>query len=412
MRIGSKSLLGSALLVWSLNNPVWSQEYLGKVIQIKPTTKGGAAELLQQHPNKNWYASFVDQPFQLQDRFQTNQTTAAALELLLGGRVGISPNSEIEIISERNVRDAKASKRIYLRRGGMWVKASRLKEPLEIQTNGGVMGIKGTEFVVETSSSSETSVSVLEGAVEIVGTDGKVLGQAKPGDKYLLSLNAVPVVKSYGSSSEGVGTLRTELEQSDVWSGFNEVLKLRDTLTSWCSSAQIQSLREIGSRNRMAVNVSRADVISNPTKAFTDIGRAAGDAGKQAGDIGIALGQIFGGKRPAANPSQAVNADFPNHLTPDAQAGTGSASRLPVFHWTGFSQADGYVVLLSQKEDFSQLRWSGRSSDSEIAYPANTEPLEPGKYYWRVFAVDANDQPISGLKGSQTFFNVRALTAR
>ncbi len=402
----SKSLLGSVLFVSSLTTTSWSQPYLGKVIQIKPITKGGTAELLQQHPNRNWYASYVDQPFEIQDRFKTNQSTAAALELLLGGRVGISPNSEIEIVSERNMRDTKAvSKRIYLRRGGMWIKASHLKEPLEIQTNGGVMGIKGTEFVVETSESSDTSVSVLEGAVEIVGTDGKVIGQAKPGDKYLLSLSSVPVVKSYGSSSDGVSSLRSELEQSEIWSGFNEVLKLRDTLTSWSSSPQIQKLRDIGSLPKLTVNVSRSEVVNNPAKAFADIGSAAGEAGKRAGDVGIMLGQIFG--QPAPQQSQvATSANFPHHLSPDAQSGSGSSS-LPVFRWTGFSKADGYVLLLSRQEDFSKLHWSARSSQSEIAYPANGQPLEPGQYYWRVFAVDANDQPLAGLKGSQTYFNVR-----
>jgi hypothetical protein len=30
-----------------------------------------------------------------------------------------------------------------LSKGGMWARCGELKEPLEIQTNGGVMGIKG-----------------------------------------------------------------------------------------------------------------------------------------------------------------------------------------------------------------------------------------------------------------------------
>lgn len=75
------------------------------------------------------------------DRVRTDRNTAVALELDLGGRVAIRPGSEIEILDDRHVRDA--NKRWSLTKGGVWTKCGQMKESLEIQTTGGVMGIKG-----------------------------------------------------------------------------------------------------------------------------------------------------------------------------------------------------------------------------------------------------------------------------
>ena len=48
------------------------------------------------------------------------------------------------IVSERSVADDHVEiKKIIRRLPGMWAKMAKLKEPLEIQTNGGVLGIKG-----------------------------------------------------------------------------------------------------------------------------------------------------------------------------------------------------------------------------------------------------------------------------
>ncbi len=75
------------------------------------------------------------------DRVRTDKNTAVALELDLGGRVAIRPSSEIEILDDRHVRDR--NERWSLTKGGVWAKCGQMKESLEIQTTGGVMGIKG-----------------------------------------------------------------------------------------------------------------------------------------------------------------------------------------------------------------------------------------------------------------------------
>ena len=58
--------------------------------------------------------------------------------------MGINRDAWVTIVSERSVADTTIDlKKIILRQAGALYKMYRLKEPMEIQTNGGVMGIKG-----------------------------------------------------------------------------------------------------------------------------------------------------------------------------------------------------------------------------------------------------------------------------
>lgn len=78
------------------------------------------------------------------DVISTDPNTVLSLEFGIGGRVGVNKDSKIEITGERNVAGVDTPiANVILRKGGLWAKAVKLKEPLEIQSNGGVMGIKG-----------------------------------------------------------------------------------------------------------------------------------------------------------------------------------------------------------------------------------------------------------------------------
>lgn len=78
------------------------------------------------------------------DRVVTDKNSVAALEFALGGRAAVRPDSQIEVTGERSV-DALDPKRsgFKLTKGGIWAKCGQMQESLEIQTSGGVMGIKG-----------------------------------------------------------------------------------------------------------------------------------------------------------------------------------------------------------------------------------------------------------------------------
>lgn len=85
-------------------------------------------------------------PLFIGDFFRTSPDTLATLEFLIGGRVSVGKSMMIEVVSERSVADKDdGSPRPGVQSTSLWTKwhAEALKQPLEIQTNGGTLGIKG-----------------------------------------------------------------------------------------------------------------------------------------------------------------------------------------------------------------------------------------------------------------------------
>lgn len=92
------------------------------------------------------YAASENSTLQNGDVLTTDDQTVAALEFLIGGRVGINKDTNVVMVNERRVGDGdNGLKRAILKNGSLWLKADAktLKEPIEIQTNGGILGIHG-----------------------------------------------------------------------------------------------------------------------------------------------------------------------------------------------------------------------------------------------------------------------------
>ena len=152
---------------------------VGKVIQIKSTIKelnrqlkhntAAASGMIPQfrkfHADRNFIVNMAEgcwvirqsstgeliarATFEMQvcegDIIITGSSTDAAVEFLIGGRVGISAGSGVVITGERSVAVVPSTDhaRHIFRKGGTRSKNSTLNVPLEIQTNGGIYGIKG-----------------------------------------------------------------------------------------------------------------------------------------------------------------------------------------------------------------------------------------------------------------------------
>lgn len=131
-----------------------------------------------------WVAGKKDMAGFVKDHFRTDGSTAAGLELLLGGRVGLKKGSEIVLLSEGEAGSVEGNRvnKIVLNSGGAWAKFQKQDKPLTIQTRGGVMGIKGTEFTVETSDNGETEIVLLEGSVDYTDNNGES-SELVPGQK-------------------------------------------------------------------------------------------------------------------------------------------------------------------------------------------------------------------------------------
>lgn len=88
--------------------------------------------------------AWLQMPVFLGDILVTGPLVVSSIEFVIGGRVGINSDSAVKVAGERWVEDARSDlKRIVLRKFGIWEKTKRLKEPLDIQTNGGIVGIRG-----------------------------------------------------------------------------------------------------------------------------------------------------------------------------------------------------------------------------------------------------------------------------
>lgn len=397
-----KLLLGAVLSAICLGAAHAEEPVVGKVIQLKDLSQGTPVLKYQLKGGTGWSDGYLQMSSRLHDKYQTNASTVAALEFLLGGRVGINKDSEIEIVTEKSVKDAKTTvKKVLIRKGGIWAKTSGLKEPLEIQTNGGVMGIKGTEFVIDSQPNGETSVAVLDGAVEVTDLNGKVIGQAKPGDQYLLPYKGVPVVKSYGSGSEGVQKLRTELIDNRGWQQANEVLNFVTYFTGW------GGLGSTGSEVFRAVNQASviANLITNPADAGKEM-RARLErelnSRKPRGPFGVTPPDIKLGDDSKLN--------FPSSLNPDGASGgkyPGTAANRPTFSWTGVDDANGYLVMVDKDGTFNQVEWSAITKDTNLPFNPNAVALSRGRHYWRVIPLNEKDEIVPGKQAAQTYFDVQ-----
>jgi len=118
---------------------------VAKVVQIK-SVHGTRTNLEYRRGNDpHWYTAYTDQDLYVGDQLRSNGNTLTALEFVIGGRVGINTNSEIQIVSDSRVKPVGEPTGLgtVFGDGGMWAKVPKRTDVLEIQTSGGVMGIKG-----------------------------------------------------------------------------------------------------------------------------------------------------------------------------------------------------------------------------------------------------------------------------
>jgi len=380
----------------------FAEDPVVRVQSIKPVDKSGKSVLMQKRPtDPKAYPVSVNSTGYLKDHFITDKNTIAALEFLIGGRVGINKDTDIEIVSERSVADKNVSvKRVILKNGALWVKAdsSKMKERLEIQTNGGVMGIKGTEFTVETSPDGPTQVSCFEsssstGGVEIYDTQGKTIGVAKPGDEYTLRLKQGPLVKHYDNPEE---FREQKLNSAEFREMFNVLTNVMGSFGAYIPYGGYQAMYGVGLAERL---------INDPASIADELANRAISEGMSRAPVSLP----FGMSAPRVNTrSEPPKPDFPHEVSPDASpksVGERETGPHPTFRWKGVNDADGYVVMLSKDENCDIVLFSERTSGNTVNYGTERRPLEPGKYFWRVIPVNGDDEPVQ--KASQTFFTVK-----
>jgi len=384
----------SLLFVGLLGLPALAQENVAKVVEIKEVKTGGAKTLNYQRDGKGPWAAFVSMDGKTKDVFTTDANTAAALELDLGGRVAIKQNSSIEIVSERSVKDAsKTVKKLKVNKGGVWAKCGQMKESLEIQTTGGVMGIKGTEFIVDTTSNGNTTVSLLEGSIEVSDPNGKPIGTMKPGDQWVLAIAQAPVQKNYAPE-----TLRTNIQDSPEWNNVYNALNMASSIAGWVPGG----VPYVGTALYAVGSVATADFENDP------VGSSIRLANSLSGVTGVSIPTgpfSWGGSGGSSKPK---DPDFIVGLTPDnSQQGQPPSTPTPTFSWKPIDEAKSYAILVSPNEQMAQGTWEWYTTTSTPTATYNGKPLSPGRHYWRVVPLNEEQKPLEDKKGSQTYFDVK-----
>jgi hypothetical protein len=359
----SRLILGIALA--SLG---WAEEPVIRVIDAKSKSVA-PVELAHRKPgDAQWYPAYVGTRGEVKDQFKTGPNTVAALEFFIGGRVAVVPGSEIEIVTDHSIANKTSLKRVLLKSGGLWMKSSKLKEPLEIQTNGGVMGIKGTEFTVE-AVGEHTTLSVLEGSVEVSDQQRQLLGYAEPGDVYQIHRGAAPKIEH----------VDPEVLRQTVLSGnLGEAYQLVEQ--------EFKSIRE-------------KTVELETHEAFSAIDRIL-RKGEQTSDSPENATPRYH----LAPPYKQSILQPPSTSSIRGLQPSASAEAFPLFRWQEFPQADGYVIFVAADARFEQILFSARTREAQALYPSSSRPLATGQYFWRVVPVNANDQPLQG--AAQATFQV------
>ncbi len=358
--------------------PALAEEPVLRVQSIQAASGKGQTQLLQRRGEEGkGFPVTVNATGYLDDHFVTDGNTLAALEFLIGGRVGINQSTDVEVVSDRSVQ------RMVLKQGSLWVKADArtLKQPLEIQTNGGVMGIRGTEFTVQEDEDGTIEVNCFEsnsemGGVEIRDPSGQVVGTARPGDQVRFSRNRRPLYRRFSNIVE----YRRQILQGKRFAALGRNAYFNSRFLGGLGPMPRAELSRAYYRAQQQRQLERKPYARYQRTNPSHPGRRRGPA--------------------------FISMTFPSRLNPDAgDPGQRPVGPHPRFSWQGVQGSQGYLLTISRDEAGEDNLFTQRVRGTKAAYPASMRPLRSGTYFWRVIPVDAQDNPV--LEASQTSFVVR-----
>jgi len=334
-----------------------------------------------------WTRAVVKMPNYINDQLKTDAKSVADIEFLIGGHVGINENTVIEITGEREVKDITkrgVGQRIVLKAGAIWAKFGGQRQDLQFQTQGGVLAIKGTEFVIEENNNiKETKIYVLEGEVRY-NTPAAQL-DARAGDRITIPWEKVPVVKHYKPEE-----LRKQCE--NFFPQLYETMKNILRFVEIAEAASGYSIPDYGARYYAHMAV---EVIEDPNKAIGDFASSQVSS-YIPGPFGSMIGQALRGDQ---KKKQKPKANFPYNLAPNQMT---VYNLNPFFSWAPFQGADSYWIFVSPQEDMKDIYWAEQVYSTRAQYPTWAKSLKPSiKYYWRLIAY-RGETPLS--KASQTYF--------
>lgn len=288
----------------------------------------------------------------LTERLRTDSKTQAVLQFFVGGRAGIGRNTQIEIVSPKDVEKYGAGMRVNT--GLFWGNMDSLKTNYQIQTSGGVIGIEGTELLVGVDpEKGVTEVLLFEGKVTV--TDDK--GNEKemfPGDYAEFGGPKSMCVLSYPPAS-----LRTL------------VVERFPSFSSFIATQKVTSIPNPASPTLVrGFNKIRPDLLAVWSSAQESTGQAV------------------------------------SGLTP-SEGSTGPG--VPTFSWRAVPDAASYALYITGDEVGQEVLFSVRTEDTSFTVPEGAPSLEGGRYFWSVVPLGEDGAPLG--KVATTWFETPGWTA-
>ena len=325
-----------------------------------------------------WYRAHLEQDADVGARFRTDAESRANLRFFLGGYASLGQNCQIQIVSERDVKIE--TQGLDSKKANFWAKFDKQKDaPVRIQTAGGVMGIKGTELVVQLLPNGDTKLSLIEGTVEVESVQGEsYLAQADP------TLNRQVEVTFGPNTSLLTRVLKIQEMQEELQRDLGPAfMELRNSMRDFRQALSDQQLHVrtaglVRSGQMITARLTRDE--SHIQDTGVDTTRAA-DLLRQLDDtLEKTEGKGTVESQPPKDPVLTDNTGLKGTVITTTQH--------PKVSWE-LEESEQYAVLFLDPNDDEQVYWVDETTDTAYAHPKDAEPLPPGDYRFWIVPLDA-----------------------
>jgi hypothetical protein len=320
----------------------------------------------------------VNMPNYVMDLLETDGDTVAAIEFIDGSQLGINKNTSIEIVSATDAQDITKRgfvEKVVLKSGTMWAKISgRESRGFKVETGKGIIGVRGTEFIVETTREGGETVTVLEGEVEY-SPEGQQAEILVSGDEIVFE-TAKPFTRRRRDTRE----LRDALNLR--FPGLNPFEQAALSVFRYHIMGSIP-----GGYNALYIANQTMDFVENPEQFIAD--RAISEVRSR---VGLPIPGISVGGRRRREITRAEN------LQPD---GDTIQTYYPEFSWDKVEDAHSYRVIVTRKPLVRGVRAPGYVAAAQVEgtsfkYSPTARALKPGEtYYWTVIPLNRDNKPIA-----------------
>ena len=149
----------STLLIF-ISIPVWAEDF--KIISFKGVVETSADQ-------KFWDTVTEGQLVNTGTWIRTGPKASATILLPNRTQTKISRNAEFQL----NYQAKQKQTQVNLKLGKIWSKTNKKPAKIIVKAPNAVASIRGTEWIVEVSEDSSSTLAVLEGSISVAGKDGQ-----------------------------------------------------------------------------------------------------------------------------------------------------------------------------------------------------------------------------------------------